>query len=91
MDKVKLIKEVVDRIESGDEYFVEELESFLNDFNDRIYEKTRELERIKKELDEMRRTIRLRETGISKKSKREPSDLDKAYTHFMEKFNRIEY
>ena len=91
MDKVKLIKEVVDRIESGDEYFVEELESFLNDFNDRIYEKTRELERIKKELDEMRRTIRLRETGISKKSKREPSDLDKAYKDFMEKFNRIEY
>ena len=46
MDKVKLIKEVVDRIESGDEYFVEELESFLNDFDDRIYEKTRELERV---------------------------------------------
>lgn len=84
MDKVKLIKEVVDRIESGDEYFVEELESFLNDFNDRIYEKTREL-------DKMRRTIRLRESGISKKSKREPNDLDKAYKDFMEKFNRIEY
>ena len=91
MDKVKLIKEVVDRIESGDEYFVEELESFLNDFNDRIYEKTRELERMKKELDEMTRIIRLRESGVSKKSKREPNDLDKAYKDFMQKFNRIEY
>ena len=91
MDKVKLIKEVVDRIESGDEYFVEELESFLNDFNDRIYEKTRELERMKKELDEMRRTIRLRESGVSMNSKKESSDLDKAYKDFMKKFNRIEY